>query len=63
MSQIANQIVCVCSWLVNFQPVLIPPSCDQSEDTEVEDYFDSLYDTGSNYDSDYDADMELSDDN
>ena len=24
MSQITNQIVCVCSFLVNFQPVLIP---------------------------------------
>lgn len=58
MSRISNQIVCVCSWLVNFQPVLIPPPCDQSADSEVEDYFDSLYDTDSNYD----ADTELSDD-
>ena len=56
MSRIFNQIVCVCGWLVNFQPVLIPPIPSEIED--VEDYFASLSST----DSDYDADTELSDD-
>ena len=30
MIRIANQIVCVCAWLTNFQPALIPPSSDSS---------------------------------
>ena len=34
MSRIANQIISVCGWLVNFQPVLIPPP---SGDLEVVD--------------------------
>ena len=56
-SRIANQIVCVCCWLVNFQPVLIPPQAD-SEDVDVDKYFQTYYSS----DSDYDADSELSDD-
>ena len=53
MARIANQIVSVCAWLTNFQPALIPiPSDDESN--SVEEYFESLYS------SDYDADTELS---
>ena len=53
MVRIANQVVSVCAWLVNFQPVLIPlPLTD-----DVEQYFQSCYDT----DSEYDADSEQSD--
>ena len=37
-----NQIVCVCVWLTNFHPALIPPSLTSSEDTEVEEFFKSL---------------------
>lgn len=55
MSRIANQIVQVCAWLVNFQPVLIPPPLGDME--EVDTYFANL----SNEDSDYDADTELGD--
>ena len=55
MSRILNQIVCVCGWLVNFQPVLIPPTPGDLE--EVDDYFAALSST----DSDYDVDTELSD--
>jgi hypothetical protein len=57
LSRMANQIVCVCAWLVNFQGVLIPPKFTKEVD-DVEEYFDSYYDT----ESDYDADTELSDD-
>ena len=53
-SRIANQIICVCAWLVNFQTVLIPPTCD-SEDTDS--YLLSCFSS----DSDYDGDTELSD--
>ena len=58
MSRIANQIVCVCCWLTNFQPVLIPPPAEDSEELDVAEYFNSYYSS----DSDYDADSELSDD-
>ena len=54
----ANRIDRVCSWLVNFQTVLIPPRKFVEEVDDVEEYFDSYYDT----ESDYDADTELSDD-
>ena len=55
LSRIANQIVCVCCWLVNFQPILIPPPVE-CEETDVEEYFQSYYTS----DSDYDADSEAS---
>ena len=48
MSRIFNEIMCVCGWLVNFQPIPMP--CDLEE---VNEYFST--------DSDYDADTELSD--
>jgi len=55
MSRLANQIVCVCAWLVNFQPAVVPlPECQS--DKEVESYFQSVYE------SDYDADQEDSED-
>ena len=57
LSRIANQIVCVCAWLVNFQAVLIPPEPVEDVD-ETEEYLDSYFDT----ESDYDADTEHSDD-
>ena len=56
LSRMANQIVYVCSMLVNFQHVLNPPPVSQPEDSSVEDYFASLCDD----DSDYDADTEIS---
>jgi len=56
MARIANQIVCVCAWLVNFQSAVVPlPECEQS-DKEVESIFQSIYE------SDYDADQEDSED-
>ena len=57
MSRIANQIVSVCSWLVNFQPILIPPP-PVTDDQDIEHYFQTYY---GNTDSDYDADSEQSD--
>lgn len=38
----SNQIVCVCAWLTNFHPALIPPPLTSSENAEVEDYFKTL---------------------
>ena len=54
MVRLANSIVSVCAWLVNFQPALIPLPGDTSTD-EVDRYFQTLED------SDYDADSEASD--
>lgn len=56
MIRLANQIVSVCAWLTNFQPVLIPLPTDSSVETEVNTYFESIES------SDYDADSELTDD-
>ena len=43
LTRLANQIVCVCGFLCNFHPALVPPSEDIPE-SEVEDYFASLTD-------------------
>lgn len=40
-SCLMNQIVCVCVWLTNFHPALLPPPVP-NPDTDVEDYFQSL---------------------
>ena len=45
MFRIANQIVCVCAWLSNFLPALIPPPPEVSEE-EVDDYFVALDTSG-----------------
>ena len=50
MLRILNSIVHVCAWLVNFQPVLVPPP--SSELDEVDMYFAFL----ASEDSDNDAD-------
>lgn len=52
MARIANQIVCVCAWLTNFQPALVPLPDSEEGDRDVEEYFQSVYD------SDYDGDVE-----
>ena len=43
---LANQIICVCAWLTNFQPVLIAPTPHLLE-AQVEEYFQALDDTES----------------
>ena len=45
MSRIANQIVTVCTLLVNFQPVLIPLST--MEEGDVDEYLDCYYESNS----------------
>ena len=54
--RLANQIVCVCAWLSNFQPALVPPPHEPS-DTEVDDYFQELDE--SDFSSDIDSDREM----
>ena len=58
MVRMLNQIVCVCAWLTNFHPVLLPPPLSSSETEEVESYFRGL-DLESGTDSDADHDCEL----
>ena len=57
MARLINQIVYVCACLTSFQPALVPAPdvSDDSEESEVDEYFDTLFD------SDYDAESELSD--
>ncbi len=50
MARLANQIVCVCAYLRNFQPALVPIASTTvdvdtlSTDSDVEDYFNGLSD-------------------
>ena len=55
LARLANQIACVCCWLVNFQPILIPPPA-ASEDVDVDEYFQTYYSSDSDYDADSDED-------
>ena len=41
MIRLLNQVVCVCAWLTNFQPVLVPPSME-ALDEEICEYFQKL---------------------
>lgn len=56
MIRLANQIVCVCAWLSNFQPALVPAPTELSE-TEVDDYFQAFDD--SDLSSGIDSDSEM----
>ena len=53
LARLANQIVCVCGFLSNFHPALVPPPDDISE-SEVEDYFRSITGVEDSEDSEYD---------
>ena len=57
MSRLANQIVCVCAWLTNFHPALLPPPLHANSETDVDDYFRTL-DSDSDSDCLCDTDME-----
>ena len=48
MSRIINQVVCVCAFLTNFMPALVPPP-ESLKDEDVENYFQAL-----SSDSEYD---------
>ena len=57
MIRLADMIVSVCAWLTNFEPVLIPLPVGSHEEDEVDQYFQSVLDS----ESDYDADTDLTD--
>ena len=52
LSRISNQIVCVCAYLSNFKPVLVPGEGSSSleGDVDVDDYFEGLSDADSSGD-------------
>ena len=52
MSCVLNQVVCVCAFLTNFMPPLVPPLKDE----DVDDYFQ-----GPSTDSEISEDEELED--
>ena len=58
MARLINQIVYVCVCLTSFQPALVPApdESDDCDESEVDEYLDTLFDY------DYDAQSELSDD-
>lgn len=45
MARLTNQIVCVCAFLSNFHPALVPPP--QHEESDVQQYFEQLSDCDS----------------
>ncbi len=56
MARVANQVVCVCAWLSNFQPALIAAPTELSE-TDVDKYFQAWDDSDCCSDSDSDNDQ------
>ena len=42
MARQINQIVCVCAWLTNFHPALVPPPRSSSDTSEVYKYFEMV---------------------
>jgi hypothetical protein len=54
LMRVSNQIISVCAWLTNFQPILIPPPSELCSDNDVDSYF-------LQEESDYDPDSELTD--
>ena len=52
MARLVNQILCVCGWLTNFSPALVPVAKEdnaEESDTEVQEYFnDSETEEGAN---------------
>ncbi len=54
LARLTNQMIFVCAFLTNFQPVLIPLP-QQSDDSDVESYFEQLSDSDGT-DSESDAD-------
>ncbi len=50
LARISNQIVCVCAYLSNFKPVLVPGASQSEGDVELDDYFEELSDTDSSGD-------------
>ncbi len=57
LSRLVNQIVCVCAYLSNFQPVSSCIEADLESDSCVEDYFNTLS-SCSDVDSDLSTDTE-----
>ena len=53
LMRVANQIIAVCAWLTNFQPIFIPPPTEPCSQDCVDSYF-------VDEESDYDADSEQS---
>ena len=58
LARISNQIVCVCAYLSNFKPVLVPPAAatPMENDSDVEDYFADLSDSDGSGDEYTDSD-------
>ena len=49
MARIINQVVCVCAFLTNFMPALVPPP-ESLQVEDVEAYFQALYSDDSDCD-------------
>ena len=58
LARISNQIVCVCAYLSNFKPVLVPPAAatPMENDSDVEYYLADLSDSDGSGDEYTDSD-------
>ena len=54
MARITNQIVCICAFLANFQPALVPLPLTCTE-SDVDKYFEQFSDCDSTSDEDSDT--------
>ena len=58
MTRLSNQIVCICVFLSNFHPALVPQPLKVSSEADVDTYFEDLSDTENEDTSDSDADFD-----
>ena len=59
LARLSNQIVCVCAYLSNFQPALVPGP-EPIDESDVDEYFQGLHDSSSDSDLEYYGDDETS---
>jgi len=58
MARLSNQIVCICAFLSNFHPALVPQPPKVSSESDVDEYFEGLSDSENEVTSESDADSD-----
>ena len=58
MARLSNQIVCICAFLSNFHPALVPLPPKASSEADVDKYFEELSDSENELTSESDDDSD-----
>ena len=58
MACLSNQIVCICAFLSNFHPALVPQPPKTSSEADVDKYFEDLSDSDNEETSDSDTEFD-----